>query len=51
MMQFLGKTNIDFIGKRNYAFVISAIISIVGIIAIVQIVLGTANLGDRKSVV
>ena len=45
MMQFLGKTNIDFIGKRNYAFVISAIISIVGIIAIVQIVLGTANLG------
>ena len=45
MMQFLGKTNIDFMGKRNYAFVISAIISIVGIIAIVQIVLGTANLG------
>lgn len=45
MMEFLGKTNIDFIGKRKYAFVISSIISILGILAIVQITLGTANLG------
>lgn len=45
MMEFLGKTNIDFIGKQRYSLVISAVISIIGIIAIVQIARGTANLG------
>lgn len=44
-MELLGKTNIDFIGKRNIAFVISAIISIVGIIGIIQIGRGAANMG------
>jgi len=44
-MELLGKTNIDFIGKRNISFVISAIISIVGIIGIIQIARGTANMG------
>ena len=44
-MELLGKTNIDFIGKRNIAFVISAIISIVGIIGIIQIARGAANMG------
>lgn len=44
-MEFLGKTNIDFIGKRNISFVISIIISIIGIIGIVQISRGAANMG------
>jgi preprotein translocase subunit SecF len=44
-MELLGKTNIDFIGKRNIAFVISAIISIIGIIGIIQIARGEANMG------
>ncbi len=44
-MELLGKTNIDFIGKRNIAFVISAIIAIVGIIGIIQIARGAANMG------
>ncbi len=44
-MEFLGKTNIDFIGKRNIAFVISSIISIIGIIGIIQIGRGAANMG------
>jgi len=44
-MEFIGKTKIDFIGKRKISFIISAVISVVGFIAIAQIVLGTANLG------
>ena len=44
-MELLGKTNIDFIGKRNIAFVISSIISILGIIGIIQISRGAANMG------
>jgi preprotein translocase subunit SecF len=44
-MELLGKTNIDFIGKRNIAFVISGIISIIGIIGIIQISRGAANMG------
>lgn len=45
MMEFLGKTTIDFVGKRNISFVISAVISIIGIIAIVQMSRGAANMG------
>jgi preprotein translocase subunit SecF len=44
-MELLGKTNIDFIGKRNISFTISAIISILGIIGIIQISRGAANMG------
>ncbi|MCE1227136.1 MAG: protein translocase subunit SecF [Geobacteraceae bacterium] len=44
-MELLGKTNIDFIGKRNISFVISSIISIIGIIAIIQMARGAANMG------
>jgi len=44
-MELLGKTNIDFIGKRNIAFVISSIISIIAIIGIIQIARGAANMG------
>ena len=44
-MELLGKTNIDFIGKRNISFVISAIISLVGIVGVISIARGTANMG------
>jgi preprotein translocase subunit SecF len=44
-MELLGKTNIDFIGKRNISFVISAIISIVGILGVIQVGRGAANMG------
>jgi preprotein translocase subunit SecF len=44
-MELLGKTNIDFIGKRNIAFAISSIIAIIGIIGIIQIGRGAANMG------
>jgi len=44
-MELLGKTNIDFIGKRNISFVISAIISIIGIIGVIQVGRGAANMG------
>lgn len=44
-MELLGKTNIDFIGKRNISFVISSIIAIIGIIGIIQIGRGAANMG------
>ncbi|HEY6839323.1 MAG TPA: protein translocase subunit SecF [Geobacteraceae bacterium] len=44
-MELIGKTKIDFIGKRNIAFTISVIISIVGIIGIIQIARGAANMG------
>lgn len=45
MIELLKKTNIDFMGKRFYAFGFSAILSILGVIAIIQVARGTANLG------
>lgn len=44
-MELLGKTRIDFIGKRHISFIISAIISIVGIIGVIQVGRGAANMG------
>jgi preprotein translocase subunit SecF len=44
-MEIIGKTKIDFIGKRKISFIISAIIALLGFVAIAQIVSGTANLG------
>lgn len=44
-MEFLGKTNIDFVGKKNIAFIFSAILSIIGVVAVVMIAAGKANLG------
>ncbi len=44
-MEFIGKTRIDFIGKRHISFIISGIISIIGIIGIIQIARGEANMG------
>ena len=45
MFEILGKTNIDFIGKRNYAFVFSGLLVFLGVLTLVQIGRGQANLG------
>jgi preprotein translocase subunit SecF len=45
MFQILKKTNIDFMGKRYYAFIISAILLIFGIAAFIAIFMGKADLG------
>ena len=44
-MEFLHKTNIDFIGMRKISFIISGIISIIGILGIIAIGRGTTNMG------
>ena len=44
-MELLKKTNIDFIGMRKISFIISGIIAIIGIIGMVQMARGTANMG------
>jgi len=43
--EIVGQTNIDFMGLRNYAFIFSGIITLIGIIAIIQILTGHGNLG------
>jgi preprotein translocase subunit SecF len=45
MLEILGKTNIDFMGKRRISFLISRIMVVLGLIAIIQISRGAANLG------
>ncbi len=45
MIEVLKSTNIDFMGKRKYAFILSCILLMLGILAMVQIILGKANLG------
>jgi preprotein translocase subunit SecF len=45
MLEILGKTNVDFMGKRHIAFIFSGIMVTLGIIALVQIGRGAANLG------
>ncbi len=44
-MDILGETNIDFLGKRRIAFVVSTILVLVGLVAVISIPLGRANLG------
>jgi preprotein translocase subunit SecF len=44
-MELIGKTQIDFIGMRRISFVISGIIALVGLIGIVQVGRGAANMG------
>src|SRR5664279_1418271 len=44
-MELIGKTNLDFIGKKNITLVISSIIALIGIIGIIQIARGAANMG------
>jgi len=45
MLEILGKTNIDFMGKRRYAFLFSGVMVVLGLIALMQIARGQANLG------
>jgi preprotein translocase subunit SecF len=45
MIELIKNTKIDFMGKKMYAFIISGVLSALGIFALVQIVLGNANLG------
>lgn len=45
MLEIIGKTNIDFMGKRHVAFGVSGLLVLVGLIALVQIGTGAANLG------
>ena len=44
-MEILGKTTIDFIGKRHIAYMVSVVLVGLGIIALVQISRGAANMG------
>lgn len=44
-IEILGKTNINFIGLRKYSFFISAALVTLGILALVQLIRGEANLG------
>jgi len=45
MLELIKNTKIDFMGKRKIAFIFSGILSIIGIIAAIQIATGKANLG------
>ncbi len=45
MFRIIGETNIDFIGVRKIAFVISAALVVLGAVAFVMIATGKANLG------
>ncbi|MBI4536572.1 MAG: protein translocase subunit SecF [candidate division NC10 bacterium] len=45
MVEILGKTNVDFIGKRHIAYTISCVLVLLGIVAFVQISRGAANMG------
>lgn len=44
-MELLGKTKIDFIGMRKISFIISGIVALIGLVGIVQIGRGAANMG------
>lgn len=45
MLEILGKTNIDFMGKRRFSFLFSGIMVVLGLVALIQISRGAANLG------
>jgi preprotein translocase subunit SecF len=45
MFEILGRTSIDFMGWRRYSFMLSSVFVILGLIAVVQIARGAANLG------
>ncbi len=45
MFRIIGQTNINFIGVRKYAFVLSGALVIIGIVGFIMIVTGKANLG------
>lgn len=45
MFEILGKTNIDFMGKRRYTFMFSGLMVLLGVVALIQIARGAANMG------
>ncbi len=45
MLEILGKTNVDFMGKRYIAFIFSGILVLLGCLSAWSVVRGTANLG------
>ncbi|MFH1699080.1 MAG: protein translocase subunit SecF [Candidatus Zixiibacteriota bacterium] len=45
MFKIIGKTNIDFVGKRKISFVLSAILILLGLTAFANILMGTAKMG------
>jgi len=44
-VEILGKTSFDFIGKRHIAYAVSTVLVLLGIVALIQISRGAANLG------
>lgn len=45
MFEIVGKTNIDFMGKRKAALAISGVLVLLGLLTVIQISRGAANLG------
>lgn len=45
MIELIKNPHIDFLGKKYIAFIVSGILSVIGVIAVVQIATGRANLG------
>lgn len=45
MIELIKNTNINFMGMRKYTFAVTAVMSLLGIIALIQIARGNANLG------
>lgn len=44
-MEILGKTSVDFVGKRYIAYAISTVLVLTGIVALIQVSRGAANMG------
>ena len=44
-LEILGKTNFDFIGKRFVAYAISTVLVLTGVVALIQVSRGAANMG------
>jgi len=44
-VEILGKTSIDFIGKRHIAYMVSTVLVALGIVALIQVSRGAANMG------
>ncbi|MCS6897906.1 MAG: protein translocase subunit SecF [Nitrospira sp.] len=45
MFEIVGKTDIDFMGKRRITFAVSGLMVALGLVAVIQIARGAANLG------